>query len=267
MRYLKTYNEELKSDTYKSAADKLAKMGHVKRPEELMKSYNVAKEKEEREEEERRKREEEERIKREEQVKIKCLEESSKLGKYKFTIDYWDKNKKGTFTNDFYIYFSWNDDLFMENYEDWKEGYNSNLWLNFSLAILPASEESTEFINTVLEEYVNKDGKCWLGSFGLNLSDSDSSEKLNPNGAIYLESWDCVSDFYMSDRASAQKFKKLIYDIFKGDVVLGDTQELPGGVKEKVLDHLCSDLDHTLEEYEEFMESLKKIRVNKLYKD
>jgi len=33
MRYLRKYNEELKSDTYKSAADKLAKMGHVKRPE------------------------------------------------------------------------------------------------------------------------------------------------------------------------------------------------------------------------------------------
>jgi len=37
MRYLRKYNEELKSDTYKSAADKLNKMGHVKRPEELMK--------------------------------------------------------------------------------------------------------------------------------------------------------------------------------------------------------------------------------------
>ena len=61
MRYLRKYNEELKSDTYKSAADKLAKMGHVKRPEDLMKWHAVAKEREK------------------EEAKRKALEEASKL--------------------------------------------------------------------------------------------------------------------------------------------------------------------------------------------
>jgi hypothetical protein len=249
MRYLKTYNEELKPDTYKSAADKLSQMGHVKRPEELMKWYEVTKEKEKQE------------------LKRKSLEEASKLGTYKLTLSYYEKNKNHKFTGDFYIYFQWNDDLFNENYFDWKDGYSRTLWLNFSFAILPASEESTELINNVFSGIVNKDGKSYIGNFSINLSDSGSEEKLNPNGVFHWENWDEVSDFYLSDRGSAQKFKKLLYDIFKGDVVLGDTPELPGGLKEKVLDHLCSDLDHTLEEYEEFMESLKKISLNKLYKD
>ena len=75
MRYLRKYNEELKSDTYKSAADKLTKMGHVKRPEELMKWHAIAKEKEK------------------EEVKRKAIEEASKLGTYKMTLDSSDAGK------------------------------------------------------------------------------------------------------------------------------------------------------------------------------
>ena len=71
MRYLKKYNEELKSDTYKSAADKLARMGHVKRPEELMKWHDIAKEKEEIAKEEAR-------LKAIEEAKRKALEQASK---------------------------------------------------------------------------------------------------------------------------------------------------------------------------------------------
>jgi hypothetical protein len=59
----------------------------------------------------------------------------------------------------------------------------------------------------------------------------------------------------------------MLYDIFKGDIVWRETPELPGGVKEEILDHLCSDMDHTLEEFEAFIESIKLIRVNQLYKD
>jgi hypothetical protein len=40
----------------------------------------------------------------------------------------------------------------------------------------------------------------------------------------------------MADRASAQRFKKLLYDIFEGNIVWRETPELPGGVKEQILD-------------------------------
>ena len=118
MRYLRKYNEELKSDTYKSAADKLAKMGHVKRPEELMKFHVAAKEKEK------------------EEDKRKAIEEASELGTYKMTLN----GPNVRFTGDFYVYFYWNNDNFDESYEDWKRFDTSSLWLQFDLAVLPASE-------------------------------------------------------------------------------------------------------------------------------
>jgi hypothetical protein len=89
---------------------------------------------------------------------------------------------------------------------------------------------------------------------------------LKPNGGFYFEEYDSIT-WYMADRGSAQKFKKMLYDIFEGNIVWRETPQLPGGVKEQILDFLCSDMDHTLEEFEEFIESLKRISVNKLYKD
>ena len=255
MRYLRKYNEELKSDTYKSAADKLTKMGHVKRPEELMKFHVVAKEREK------------------DEAKRKAIEESSKLGTYKMTLS----GAHGKFTGDFYIYFYWNNDNFDESYQDWKSFDNSSLWLQFDFSVLPASEESKEFAQNVLNKEIglNYDGKCYLGCFGLNLSQSGNEYNeetnketfvLKPNGGFYFEEYDSIA-WYMADRGSAQKFKKMLYDVFEGNIVWRETPQLPGGVKEQILDFLCSDMDHTLEEFEEFIESLKRISVNKLYKD
>jgi len=262
MRYLKTYNEELKADTYKSAADKLTKMGHAKRPEELMKWYVINKEKEK------------------DEFKRKALEEASKLGTYKITIysNLQTSNIKRNlqFTGDFYIYFYWNYDNFNENYEDWKRFDTSSVWLTFDFAVLPASEESKEFINNVLgkEMSISNDGKCYLGSFGLNLTQGGNSIDENdkptyvfkPDSGFYWEEYD---SFYwtLADRQSAQKFKKMLYDVFEGNIVWRETPQLPGGVKEQILDLLCSDMDHTLEEFEAFIESIKRISVNKLYKD
>jgi len=255
MRYLRKYNEELKSDTYKSAADKLTKMGHVKRPEELMKWHVISKEREK------------------EEAKRKAIEESSKLGTYKMTLS----GAHGKFTGDFYIYFYWNNDNFDESYQDWKSFDNSSLWLQFDLAVLPASEESKEFAQNVLDKEIglNNDGKCYLGSFGLNLSQggNEYNEETNketfvlkPNGGFYFEEYHSIS-WYMADRANAQKFKKMLYDIFEGNIIWRETPALPGGVKEQILDFLCSDMGHSLEEFEQFIDSVKQISLNKIYKD
>lgn len=255
MRYLRKYNEELKSDTYKSAADKLAKMGHVKRPEELMKWHVVSKEREK------------------EEVKRKAIEEASELGTYKITINTRNNTK---FTGDFYVYFYWNNDTFGEQYEEWKIFDASSLWLQFDFAVLPASEESKEFVNGFLSEQVGvtADGKCYLGCFSINLTQGGNSVGendrptyvLKPDGGFYWEDWHGY-DWHMADRSNAQKFKKMLYDIFEGNIIWRETPELPGGVKEQILDFLCSDMDHTLEEFEAFIESLKRISLNKLYKD
>ena len=254
MRYLIKYNEELKSDTYKSAADKLKNMGHVKRPEELMKWHVISKEKEK------------------EENKRKAIEEASKLGIYKMTLN--GRNDK--FTGDFYVYFYLNDDNLDENYEDWKSFDNNSLWLTFDLAVLPASEESKEFAQNVLHKEIglNYEGKCYLGCFGLNLSQGggsyDENDKptyvLKPSGGFYFEEYDSVG-WCMADRASAQRFKKMLYDIFEGNIIWRETPALPGGVKEQILDFICSDMGHGLEEFEQFIDSIKQISLNKIYGD
>ena len=254
MRYLIKYNEELKSDTYKSAADKLKNMGHVKRPEELMKWHVISKEKEK------------------EEAKRKAIEEASKLGTYKMTLN----GRDGKFTGDFYVYLYWNDDIVDENYEDWKSFDNNSLWLLFDFAVIPASEESKEFAQNVLDKEIglNYEGKCYLGCFGLNLSHGGASYDendnityvLKPNGGFYFEQYDSVG-WCMADRASAQKFKKMLYDIFEGNIIWRETPALPGGVKEQILDFICSDMGHSLEEFEQFIDSIKQISLNKIYND
>ena len=71
----------------------------------------------------------------------------------------------------------------------------------------------------------------------------------------------------MADRANAQKFKKMLYDIFEGNIIWRETPALSGGVKEQILDFLCSDMGHSLEEFEQFIDSVKQISLNKIYKD
>lgn len=265
MRYLKKYNEELKSDTYKSAADKLARMGHVKRPEELMKWHDIAKEKEEIAKEEAR-------LKAIEEAKRKALEQASKLGIHKLTL----RDRSTKFTGDFYVYFSWDSDNFHEYYDEWKNNDNSGFWLSFNISVIPASDESKEFANEVLskEAGISNDGKCWLGHFGINLSeggngyDDDGKQTLvlKPSGGYYEEEWYNI-DWDMADRASAQKFKKMLYDVFSGEIVFNDSEKVPGGIKEEIIEELCNEKGHDLSEYLDFVESIKKIRLNQLYKD
>jgi len=254
MRYLRKYNEELKSDTYKSAADKLAKMGHVKRPEELMKWHVVAKDREK------------------EEVKRKTLEEASKLGIHKITLTH----RGDKFTGDFYVYFYWENDNFDENYNDWRTFDNTSAWIQLSFAVIPASEESKEYANAVLNKEIglNTDGKCWIGQIGLKLTQGgasyDENDKptyvLKPDGGYYQEDWHGI-DWNMADRASAQKFKKMLYDVLSGEILWRESEKVPGGIKEQLIEELCNERGHDLSEYIDFVESIKKIRVNQLYKD
>jgi hypothetical protein len=259
MRYLRKYNEELKSDTYKSAADKLARMGHVKRPEELMKWHVVAKDREK------------------EEAKRKAIEESSKLGVHKITLTH----RGDKFTGDFYVYFYWENDNFDENYNDWRTFDNNSIWILLSFAVIPASEESKEYtINFLNKEIgVSSDDKCYLGQIGINLTqggntyDEESSTggvketfEFKPNGSYYQEDWHGI-DWIMADRASAQKFKKMLYDVFSGEILWRESEKVPGGIKEQLIEELCNERGHDLSEYIDFVESIKKIRVNQLYKD
>ena len=245
-------NEELKYQSYQSAASKLSKLGHVKRSTELQKWSDEIK-------------------KRESDVKTKMFEEDAKqLGTFQMKITGNKQNIEG----DFYVSFYFNTDTIDDQFDSWYDG--GQLWLEFPFAVIPANDETKAKMIEGVEPNYGKpnNGMYYFQSMYLNFSKAftwDSVEEkksweMIPTGYISLEDY---TEFYpvFSNRSSAVKFKKALIDVFEGKIVLRETEKDPGGVKGMLMDELCSERDRTFEEFLSFIDSLKKININSLYKD
>ncbi len=245
-------NEELKYQSYQSAAAKLSKLGHVKRSAELQKWGDEIK-------------------KRESDAMTKKFEEDAKqLGTYQMKITGNKQNIEG----DFYISFYFNTDDIDDKFDNWFDG--SELWFEFPFAVIPANDETkAKMIEGVEPNYGKANyGMYYFQSMYLNFSESftwDSEEEkkswvMEPRGSVSLEDY---GEFYpvFSNRSSAVRFKKALIDIFDGKIVLRETDENPGGVKGMLMDELCSERERSLKEFIAFIDSLKKISINSLYKD
>ena len=245
-------NEELKYQSYQSAAAKLSKLGHVKRSTELQKWSDEIK-------------------KRESDVKTKMFEEDAKqLGTFQMKITGNKQNIEG----DFYVSFYFNTDTIDDQFYNWYDG--GALWLEFPFAVIPVNDETKAKMIEGVEPNYGKpnNGMYYFQSMYLNFSKAftwDSVEEkksweMIPTGYISLEDY---TEFYpvFSNRSSAVKFKKALIDVFEGKIVLRETEKDPGGVKGMLMDELCSERDRTFEEFLSFIDSLKKININSLYKD
>ena len=253
MKYLKRYNEELKSDTYKSAADKLAKLGHKQRPEELMKWHQITKQKET------------------DAMKLATLNDCQQLGVYQLYLGYRKDGRTYDYKGDFYINLAFDFYNLDENYPEWKDGGNT-LWISFSFGVIPVNEDGKQFCKEVTEPIIGLGGDkitYWLGSFWLNISraidPSNEQLRFQPEGKGYFEEYE--GNWYLTNRASAMRFKESLYKIFSGDIIVRETSERPGGMKEEIIDELCNERPHDIDEYEDIMNSIKSIRINQLYKD
>ena len=245
-------NEELKYQSYQSASDKLSKLGHVKRSAELKKWADEIK-------------------KRESDLASKRSEEDAKqLGTFQMRITGNKQNIEGNF----YISFYFNTDTINQQLDNWYDG--GQLWFEFPLAVIPADGETKAKMIEFIEPTNGKPyhGKYYFESMYLNFSkaiilDSEETKKswvAEPTGSISMEDY---GEFYpiFSNRSSAVKFKKALIDVFDGEIILGETDKDPGGVKGMVMDELCSERDRTLGEFIKFIDSLRKININSLYKD
>ena len=245
-------NEELKYQSYQSASDKLSKLGHVKRSAELKKWADEIK-------------------KRESDLASKRSEEDAKqLGTFQMRITGNKQNIEGNF----YISFYFNTDTINQQFDNWYDG--GQLWFEFPLAVIPADVETKAKMIEFIEPNHGKpyNGMYYFGSMYLNFSKAftwDLEEEMKswvaePTGSISMDDY---GEFYpvFSNRSSAVKFKKALIDIFDGEIILGETDKDPGGVKGMVMDELCSERDRTFEEFLSFIDSLKKININSLYKD
>ena len=245
-------NEELKYQSYQSAAAKLSKLGHVKRSTELQKWSDEIK-------------------KRESDAKTKMSEEDAKqLGTFQMKITGNKQNIEG----DFYVSFYFNTDTIDDQFDNWYDG--GRLWLEFPFAVIPVNDETKAKMIEGVEPNYGKpnNGMYYFQSMYLNFSkaftwnsvEEKKSWEMIPTGYISLEDY---GEFYpvFSNRSSAVRFKKALIDVFDGKIVLRETEKDPGGVKGMLMDELCSERDRTFEEFLSFIDSLKKISINSLYKD
>ena len=268
MRYLKKYNEELSPATYLSAANKLVNLGHKRRPEELKKWA-------------------------EEIRKKNIISEAKKLGHFKFKVR--DK------IANYYPYFDLNKDKLRKQFISYKE-YGYSFWLPLEMGLIPVEEEDLEIIKEY-SEYHSYDIVYWVQRIYLNISIpiSDIEKLLEgqtdnynfgqiikgssyinyltsigfkgigkgetiPLGRASIESGD-YSEVYLADRLNANKFKKMLIDLFEdriGFKNLGGEELLT-----EITANLCDLEEDPLlpEEFIRFIDSIRYIQVNTLYRD
>ncbi len=254
MKYLKA-NEELSPSTYLSAADKLKKMGHIRRPEVLT-AY--AKEIQEREKNARKKR---------------VFEEAKKLGQFQLKLESRGEVK---FAN-FYLSLLFNDSYYHEALSEWIDGERSNFWIGIMQGLHPVSEEDSQalewYFGDSISGYINSyNGIIWLQDIYICLSSgsykSEEGQKLpmTPTGQLSIEGSE-FNEVYFANRREAIKFKNLIVDLFEGDIEY--VQSNGKDFKEQLLETLCENDERPVElsEFEELIDKLRVTRLNHLYRD
>jgi hypothetical protein len=215
-----------------------------------------------------------------------ALEEAKKLGEYDV--------KFGDFVGKCYIYFAWINDDFDECVQEFKSEDGSSLWLRFSMGFIPVDEETlysfneaetrTGYPNSKISYSISPsdNGVWWIQDFGINLSKSvglinqndislypdieEATVELIPGGDAYIEGIEFPA-FYFADRANAQKFKTMLHKLFNSEIIFNADSNRPGGMVEMIREEIVGEYGFGFNEYLRFVESIKRIRVNSLYRD
>ena len=254
-KYLST-NEELKPQTYISAADKLTKLGHIKRPEQLKAWAETIKQ-------------------REIDAKHKmALEQAKKLGQ--FQLRFVGRGSEIRFAN-CYIQLYFNSDYYLsEMLPEWLDGERNTLWSQIMFGVHPVSEEDLEVLNWFsgdIKDYTNRmNGIIWLQDVYINLTNQNCKDEngvklpMVSTGSVSIESSE-FSEVYFANRREAIKFRNLLVDLFEGDI----DYIQPNGkdFKEDIIETWCEHEERPVElsELEDFIDKLRMIRLNSLYRD
>ena len=214
MKYLKKFNE-LKSQTYTKAAKALQSLGHTRRAAAMTDYVATVEEKE--------------RIQR-----IKDRKESyAHTGVFKASIvfDKWEgthpnrtltyvsplkeREIEGEMTGNFHLAVWCDSDMYFDRLWDYKNGDNE-MWLNFTLGMVAADEETEEWFNTE-DRGVKQWDFYWDGVYTPNrpyvkLTNAAGNFDPQPMGN---ENWE-DDKFVFEGRAEAMKFRKFMIDLFEG---------------------------------------------------
>ena len=183
MKYLKKFNEELRPQTYMSAARKLDKLGHTDRANALK---DWAKETE----------------KKEEMIKWQdWIQDYAQFGTFKLTIKNTETNE--TLTGDFHLDVNFDDLSFSDEPES---------GITFFLGLIPTSEDLIHQYMELCPDYDFGNGFFWGKIFNLQYELGDTVVFTKWNMWDYDDEMNGKVNF--ADRASANKFKNLIIQIF-----------------------------------------------------
>ena len=203
MRYLKTYNERLKSWTYDYAAKKLGEIGHTKRSQRMKEWAIEVREKE---------------ILND--VKL-AQEKNKEFGVFSATV-YNAINDRKILSGNFYLEMTVESEVFSDRVYDWLWEYHernklTDLSMMLEFALIPADEETylkmredSEDLNHLNENWFYN-GRYWINYIDVNLY-KGFNQKFE------------VSEFYSKDgikfifnsRRDAVKFKKIVVDALEG---------------------------------------------------
>jgi hypothetical protein len=216
MKYLKKFNE-LKSQTYTKAAKALQSLGHTRRAAAMTDYVTTVEEKE-----------------RLQRIKDKQAEYAN-TGVFRASIVFekWEgtnpnrtltyvnplkeRDIEGEMTGNFHLAVWCDDDMFHDRLWDYVGGDNE-IWLNFTLGMVAADEETEEWFNTE-DRGVKKWDFYWDGIYTPNrpfvkLTNAAGNFDPQPMGN---ENWE-NDRFVFEGRAEAMKFRKFMIDLFEGRV-------------------------------------------------
>jgi hypothetical protein len=183
MKYLKRFNEELRPQTYMSAARKLDKLGHHDRANALK---DWARETE----------------KKEEMIKWQDhIQDYAQFGTFKMTIKNPETNE--TLTGDFHL------DV---NFDDLSFGDEPESGITFFIGLIPTSEDLIYQYMELCPDYDFGNGFFWGKIFTLGYELEDTVKFTKWNMWNYDDEMNGKVNF--ADRASANKFKNLLIQIF-----------------------------------------------------
>ena len=183
MKYLKKFNEELRPQTYRSAARKLDKLGHTDRAQAL-KDWALETEK------------------KEEMIKWKdSIQDYAQFGTFKMTIKNEETGK--TLTGDFHLDISFDALAFGDQPES---------GICFFIGLIPTSEDLIYQYIEVCPDHDFGNGFFWGKIFNLEYELGDTVKFVKWNMWDYDDSMNGKVNFV--DRGSANKFKNLLIQIF-----------------------------------------------------
>jgi hypothetical protein len=249
MKFIRRFNEELKTSTYNSAADKLKKLGHEKRSKALTDWAKSQVDKSS--------------MRRWEELKSKW----SGFGKatYKFM-----KSSKEVMRGDFYLGLTFDDYQHLDSISYMKEERRDKSFnINFAVCLIPVDIDTLNKCKSSLpDKYF--DGWYWGNWISLNYSVIDESSKFK---GISISPYDeeLTLDLEIVDKPSARTLKKHLMACFD------ESQDYPSDIidgqkfmYDLIFETICQKLDMTAEynlTMESMLDDVKGYSHNYFFKD